>query len=107
MQGLFTQPIQRHPVVQFQHPVQLDKEIMRRKPPLMFIERWRVAITKLRSRRDIELLDTSFLRNTADRPICKDHEQGDQDGTSPIGDGIDAEIEALGPEHDLWLPARN
>src|SRR5262245_46141912 len=74
---------------------------MRREPPLILIEGWHVAITNLGSRLDIELIDTLVPGDTAHWLICEHNQQGDQHGTRPIGNGIDAEIKPLRQEHDF------
>src|SRR5215510_12343365 len=81
------------------------------KPSLIFVERRKQAIPNLRPRHDIELVNTLFVRDAADRPARKHNKQWNQNRTRPVRYRIDAEVKPLRQKHDsggmLGIPCQS
>ncbi len=74
---------------------------MRGKPRLILIEWGVFPIANLFARDRVQLVDTLFTRNTADRPVREYDEQRNKHGPGPIRDRIDTEVELLRQQHQF------
>ena len=78
MQCLLSQRPHRHPVIQLQHEIQGDKEVMRSKPGLILVERRILPVPHLLAWNGVQLVDPLITWNPTDRPVSEDNQQWNQ-----------------------------